>query len=132
MTAVDMTEYGYPSMASAPRDGTKVYAYCPDSDRWIEVWWETDNDPWTEPCWCEEYDIPSRVEPVCWQPIIPSPLNRNQKLFLLECMKMASEEGYYLGGHYGSKITGEQVIELGKRLCRETGTSIEGRDWLKG
>lgn len=61
-----------------------------------------------------------------------SELTRNEKLFLLECMKMAGEEGNHLAGHYGSNLSREGRIALGKRLCRETGVDVEGREWLKG
>ena len=43
---------------------------------------------------------------------------------------MASDEGYHLSGHYGSKLSMGEVKQLGLRLCDETDTPIEGRDWL--
>lgn len=57
-------------------------------------------------------------------------LSKDEKLFLLECMKMAEDEGNHLQGHYGSKISVEERRLLGIRLCEETDTPLEGRDWL--
>ena len=57
-------------------------------------------------------------------------LSKDEKLFLLECMRMADDEGYHLQRHYGSKLSGEERRLLGIRLCEETGTPLEGRDWL--
>ena len=57
-------------------------------------------------------------------------LSKDEKLFLLECMKMAAEEGYHLRGHYGSKLSGEEKRFLGVRMCEQTDTPLEGRDWL--
>lgn len=57
-------------------------------------------------------------------------LSKDEKLFLLECMKMANDEGYHLAGHYGSDLSTDGVVALGHKLCNDTGTPIEGRDWL--
>lgn len=58
-------------------------------------------------------------------------LATNEKLFLLECMKMAADEGFHLNGHYGSKLSKAESYDLAVRLCRETGLSIDGRDWIR-
>lgn len=58
-------------------------------------------------------------------------LATNEKLFILECMKMADDEGYHLAGHYGSRLSRAEIHNLAVRLCRETGLPLDGRDWIK-
>jgi len=55
----------------------------------------------------------------------------DERLFLLECMKMADNEGNWMVGHYGSKLSPYGITALGRRLCIEAGVPLEGRDWLR-
>lgn len=54
----------------------------------------------------------------------------DEKRFLLECMKMAYDEGYYLKGHYLSKLTFAQIDDLARKLCAEAGLAVDERSWI--
>jgi len=58
-------------------------------------------------------------------------IDKQAALVVLECMKTASDEGWHLDGYYGSKMSMEQIKQLGKELCEFTGLDVSEREWLK-